>query len=118
MKKNFLSSSLRKDGKNKEEIKGEVGKATEEETGQTRIRVEEREENETVIFKRRCINSVSTDAFEILSHGEMSERCLIRGVTCGMILVGCLGCVSGVGSSGPVVPAVPVSPFLCGNGDL
>ena len=74
MKKNFLSSSLRKDGKNKEEIIGEVGKATEEETGKKRIREEEREENETVIFKR-CINSVSTDAFEILSQGEMSERC-------------------------------------------
>ena len=71
----FLSSWLREDGKNKEEIIGEVGKETEEETVKKRIREEERVENDTVIFKRRCINSVSTDASEILGHGEMSERC-------------------------------------------
>ena len=68
---NFLRSWLREAGKNKEEILGEVGKATEEETGKKRIR--EEEENETVILKRRCINSVSTEAFEIFSRGEMSE---------------------------------------------
>ena len=64
---NFLGSWLEEDG---EEIIGEVGKETVEETGQKSIREEEREENETVIVKRRCINSVSTEAFEIFSQGE------------------------------------------------
>ena len=62
-KEKFLSSWLREVGKNKEEIIREVGKETEEETGKKRIREEEREENETVIVKRRCINSVSTEVF-------------------------------------------------------
>ena len=84
---NFLSSWLREDGENKGEISGEVGKETEEETGKKRIREEDREENETVIVKSRCINSVSTEAFEIFSQGEMSES----GV---------------IGTSGPVVLVV------------
>ena len=71
---NSLSSWLREDGKNKEEIIGEVGKETEEETGEKRISEEEREENETVIVNRRCIDSVSTEAFEIFCQGEMSEN--------------------------------------------
>ena len=46
---NFLSSRLRENGKNREEIMGEVGKETEEETSKKRIREEERDENETVV---------------------------------------------------------------------
>ena len=76
----FLSRWLRESGKNKEEIIEEIGKETQEETGKKRIREEEREENETVIVKRRCINSVSTEAFEFFCHGEMSES---GGVSCG-----------------------------------
>ena len=38
----FLSTWLREDGKNKEEIIGEVGKETEEETGKKRKREEEK----------------------------------------------------------------------------
>ena len=70
---NFLSSWLRKDGKNKEEIIMEVDKETKEETSKKRKREVEKEENETVIVERRCVNSVSTEAFEIFSQGETSE---------------------------------------------
>ena len=43
---NLPSSRLREDGKNKEEIVGEVGKETEEETGKKRKREEERRERD------------------------------------------------------------------------
>ena len=49
-----------------------IGKETKEEVGIKRRREEEKEENETEIVKRRCINSVSTEAFEIFSQEEMS----------------------------------------------
>ena len=64
---NFMISWLREDGKNKEEGMMEVEEDTREETGKKRIREEEKEDNEIVIVKRRCVNSVSTEAFEIFS---------------------------------------------------
>ena len=45
---------------------------TREETGKKRTR-EEKEENEMVIVKRRCVNSVLTEAFENFSLEEISE---------------------------------------------
>ena len=45
---------VREGVQNEEEIKKEVGKGTEEKTGKKRIREEEKEENETVIVRRRC----------------------------------------------------------------
>ena len=88
-----LSSWLREDGKNKEGRIMEVHKETKEKTGQKRRREKEKEENETVIVKRRCINSVSTEAFEIFYQGEMSEN---GGNSCGDLwddpcVVSCLG---------------------------
>ena len=113
---NFLGSWLEEDGNNKEEMIGEVGKETEEETGQKKIREEWREENETVIVKGRCINSVSTEAFEIF----VSRRVVvIPGVTCRMVLVAVSDCDSGIGTSVHVVLVmtdVLVCPFFCGDG--
>ena len=41
----------------------EVDKETKEETGKKRRREEEKDENETVSAKRRCVGSVSAEAF-------------------------------------------------------
>ena len=41
----------------------EVDRETKEVGSKTRIREEEKEENEMVIVKRRCVNLVSTEAF-------------------------------------------------------
>ena len=35
------------------------------------MREEEREENETVIVKRRCVDSTSAEAFEIFTQGDV-----------------------------------------------
>ena len=40
-----------------------------------RKREEGKEENETVIVERRCVNSVSAEAFDIISQEEVSESC-------------------------------------------
>ena len=61
----FLSSWLREVGEEKEEIIMETGKETKEEMGKKRRREEEKEENETVFVKRRCVGSVSVEAFDI-----------------------------------------------------
>ena len=74
---NFLSSWLREDEKNKEERIMEVEKETREGTGKKRIREEEKEENEMVIVKRRCVNSVSTEAFEIFQVRERFRRVVV-----------------------------------------
>ena len=66
----FLSSWLREDGKNKEEGIMEEDKDTRKETGKKRRKEGEKQENEMVIVKRRCVNSVST---EIFSQEEISE---------------------------------------------
>ena len=52
---NFLSSWLREDGKHKEERVMEVDKETKEETGNNKRTEEEKDENETVCAKRRCV---------------------------------------------------------------
>ena len=76
--------------KNKEERITEVDKETIEETGKKRIREEEKEESETLIGKRRCVNLVSTEAFDIFVRERFRRVVVIPGVTCGMILVACL----------------------------
>ena len=62
-----LRSWLREDGNEKERIL-EAGKETKEKRGKKRRREEEKEENETESVKRRCIGSVSVEAFEIFSQ--------------------------------------------------
>ena len=44
-------------------------------------REEKKEENETVSVKRRCVGSVFSETFDIVSQGVDSERCgrLSRG---------------------------------------
>ena len=59
----------------RQERKMEVDKDTKEETGKKGIREEEKEENETVMVKRRCVNPVSAEALDILSQSEVSESC-------------------------------------------
>ena len=51
----------------------EVDRETEEEVSTKRTREEKKEENETVIFERRCL--VSTEAFDNFSQEEDSESC-------------------------------------------
>ena len=47
-------------------------------------------ENETVIVKRRCVNLVSTEAFDIFSQGRIRRVVVTPGVIFVMILVVCL----------------------------
>ena len=53
----------------------EVDGETKEERSGKRTREEEKEENEMVTVERRCVNPVSTEAFDIFSQGEDSESC-------------------------------------------
>ena len=89
-------------------------KETKEDTGKKRIREEEKEENEMVIVERRCVNSVSTEDFEIFQVRERFRRVVvISGVTCGVS-----DCDSGTGTSvleKLVVAVVLVSPFFGGD---
>ena len=52
------------------ERKLEVDREAKEGVSEKRIREEEKGENETLIVKRRCVNSVSTDAFDMESCGN------------------------------------------------
>ena len=72
---NFVSSWLREDGKEKEEITMEIGKETKEGMGKKRRREEEKDENETESVKRRCVGSVSVEAFDIFSQERDMESC-------------------------------------------
>ena len=72
---NFLSSCLREDVKEKEDIIMETGKETKEEMGKRREREEEKEKNETGSVERRCVGPFSVEAFDILSQGGDLERC-------------------------------------------
>ena len=105
---NFLGSWLEEDGKNKEEIdrRGRQRNRRRDRPEEDKRRGE-REENETVIVKGRCINSVSAEAFEIF---ESRRVVVIPGVTCRMVLVAESDCDSRIGTSAPVVLDVPVSP--------
>ena len=67
-----LSSWLREDGKHKEEREVEVDKETQR---RDRQKEEEKDENETVSAKRRCVGSVTVEAFYIFSQGEDLECC-------------------------------------------
>ena len=58
----------------------EVDRETKEDMGEKRKREEEKEVNEKVIVKRRCVIPVSTEAFDIFSQVEDSESC---GNSCG-----------------------------------
>ena len=78
--------------------------------GKKRIREEEKEENETVIVIRSCVNPVSTEAFDIFSQGEDSESC---GKSWGDLWDesgGLSDCDSGTWTGLPVVTDVFVSP--------
>ena len=68
----------------------EVDRESEEEVGKTRSREEEKEENGTVFVKGRCVDPVSTKAFDIFCQEEDSESCGNSWCDFGMSLVGCL----------------------------
>ena len=74
----------------------EADEETQEETGKKRIREDEKEETETVIVKIKCVNVVSTEAFDIFIRRRF-RKVVILGVTCGMILVGSLTVILGLG---------------------
>ena len=48
---------------------------TKEDMGKTRKREEENEEHDTVVIKRRCVDSVEVDSFDKFSQGEDLESC-------------------------------------------
>ena len=56
---------MREDGKDKKERTMEVDREVEEDKCEKRRREEDKEENDMVIVKRRCVNLVSTEAFDI-----------------------------------------------------
>ena len=66
---NFLSNWVREDGKGRTKRGLDVDK---EDAGKTGKRVREKGEDETVV-KRKCVNPVSVEAFDIFSHEEISE---------------------------------------------
>ena len=66
-----------------------------------RTREEEKEENDTVIVSKRCVNLVSTEAFRV----RIRRVVVILGAIFGMNLAACLA-----DSVTLVVPDVPVSP--------
>ena len=66
----FLRSWLRKDGEDKKGRQMEADTKTKEEMGKKRKREEEKEGNETVIAKRRCVYLVSTEAFDNFLSGR------------------------------------------------
>ena len=65
---NFLGSWLREDGKSKTKEDKEIR----EDVGRRGKRVREKEEDETVV-KRKRVNPVSVEDFDIFSQGEISE---------------------------------------------
>ena len=81
---NFLSW-LRRDGKNKEETRLEMGKESTEGRGKRRRREGEKEENEAETVRRGCLGHISVEFFEICSQeeedtegcGECSRRNLL-----------------------------------------
>ena len=70
-----LSSLLKEVGEDKKERVLEADRETKEEVSKKRTREGEKEENETLIVKTRCINPASAAAFDIFSQGEESESC-------------------------------------------
>ena len=46
-----------------------------------------------MIVERRCVNIVSTEAFDIFSQGDDLESVVTLGVVFGMVLVVCLNVI-------------------------
>ena len=107
---NFLSSWLREDGEDKKEGHMEADRETKEEMSKQRTREEEKEENETVIVKRRCVNPVSTEVFDIFGQEEDSETCGNSWCDLWDDSCGLSDCDSVTWTSLPVVSVVFVSP--------
>ena len=59
----------------KEERKNKFNRETKEEVSREREREGEKGEDGTVAVKRKCINHVFAEAFDIFSQGEESESC-------------------------------------------
>lgn len=87
---NFLDSWLREDVEGKEEGKKKVDKDTKEEVSRKREREGEKGKDQTVVVKRRCINLVSAEAFDIFSQGENRGVVGILGVFFWVNIVDCL----------------------------
>ena len=56
--------------------------------GKQKTREAEKEENETVFVRRRCVNPVSSEPIDIFSQQEDSESC---GNSCGDLWDGSCG---------------------------
>ena len=94
----------------KEERGRKANKETREEVSRKRKREGDKGEDQKVVVKRRCINLVSAEAFDIFSHGRDSECCGnswsdLAGDSCGLSDCGYVA-LSGV----VVVTDVLVSP--------
>ena len=69
---NLLSSWLREDGTGKTNREMELDQEVREDVGKKGKRVRQEEEGETVV-RRKCVNTVFVEAFDIFSEGEISE---------------------------------------------
>ena len=70
---NFLSCWLKEVGGDKKARDMDIVRDTKEEVSEERVREEEKEENGTVSVERRCVNSVSAEAFDVFNQGEEVE---------------------------------------------
>ena len=68
-----MSCWLRAVGEDNKQRQMEVDGETREDVSQKRIREQQKEEHETVIVKRRCVNLVSAEAFDLFGQGEDSK---------------------------------------------
>ena len=69
---NFSGSWLREDGKGKTKREVEVDREVKEDGGKEGKRIREKGEDEWAV-KRKCVNPVSVEDFDIFSQGEISE---------------------------------------------
>ena len=86
-----------------------MDKENREEVSRRRKREGEKGEDETVVVKRRCVNPVSAETFDIFSQEEDSDSC---GNSWGDLLGdsgGLCDCGSEALSDVPAVSDVPVS---------
>ena len=67
---NFLSCWLKEVGEDKKARDMDIVRDTKEEVSEERVREEEKEENGTVSVERRCVNSVSAEAFDVSAKGR------------------------------------------------
>ena len=103
---NFLGSLLREDLVGKEEKRKEDKEIREEVKRKRKRKEEEKRESEkeeikTVTVKRRCVDSVATEALTFLVEVKTWRAVVFPGVTCWRILMTCWTVNPGTRMEGP-----------------